>query len=189
MSCKIKDNLFTISVRIGFALLALICLQVPSFADVVTDWNQITLNTQAAVPGGIRTPPASRALAMVHAAIYDSVNAIDRKYTAYAVDAHAPDGASPEAAAAAAAHWVLRGLYPSQQVQIDAAYTASLSQIPDGQSKIDGMTVGAFVGAAMLALRSGDGSALNPSYNQPVAPGVWQPAVPGTALFVGWGQV
>ena len=79
MYCKIKDNRFTISLRIGFALLALISLQVPSFADVVTDWNQITLNTQAAVPGSIRTPPASRGLAMVHAAIYDSVNAIRRR--------------------------------------------------------------------------------------------------------------
>src|SRR5215813_2153486 len=105
---KIQNSHFNISLRIslriGFALLALISLQVTSLADVVTDWNQITLNTQAAVSGASRTPPASRALAMVHAAIYDSVNAIDRKYTAYAVDAHAPDGASPEAAAAAAAH-------------------------------------------------------------------------------------
>ena len=190
---KIQNNHFTntlrISLRIGFVLLALISLQVASLADVVTDWNQITLSTQAAVPGASRTPPASRALAMVHAAIYDSVNAIDRKYTAYAVDAHAPDGASPEAAAAAAAHRVLLGLYPSQHVNIDAAYAASLSQIPDGQSKIDGMNLGEFVGASILALRSGDGSGLNPLYNQPIAPGVWQPAVPGTALFVGWGQV
>src|SRR5215831_17420767 len=123
---KIQNNHFNISLRIslriGFVLLALISLQVACLADVVTDWNQITLNTQAAVPGAIRTPPASRALAMVHAAIYDSVNAIDRKYTVYAVDVHAPDGASPESAAAAAAHLVLRGLYPSQQGQIDAAY-------------------------------------------------------------------
>ncbi len=177
------------SVRIGLLLLALITIPVATHADVVTDWNQITLNTQAAIPGAIRTPPASRALAMVHAAIYDSVNAIDRKYAVYAVDAQAPDGASPEAAAAAAAHRVLLGLYPSQQVNVDAAYAVSLSQIPDGQSKIDGMNLGEFVGASILALRSADGSALNPAYNQPIGPGIFQPAVPGTAIFVGWGQV
>ena len=158
-------------------------------ADVVTDWNQITLNTQTSVAGAIRTPPASRALAMVHLAIFDSVNAIDRKYEVYAVDAQPPGGASPEAAAVAAAHIVLLGLYPSQQPNIDSAYATSLSQIPDGQSKIDGISLGEFVGASILALRSGDGSSLNPSYNQPAAPGIWQPAVPGTALFVGWSQV
>ena len=77
-----------------------------SRADVVTDWNQITLNTEAIVPFGIRTPPATRALAMVHAAIYDSVNAIYRTYAVYAVNAQAPNGASPEAATVAAAHSV-----------------------------------------------------------------------------------
>jgi len=158
-------------------------------ADMVTDWNQTTLNTQAAVPFGIRTPPATRALAMVHAAIYDSVNAIYRTNSVYAVNAQAPAGASPEAATAAAAHSVLVGVYPSQQANLDAAYVASLLQIPDGQSKTDGINLGEYVGAAIIALRSSDGSTLNPPYNQPPGPGVWQPAVPGTALFVGWGQV
>ncbi len=73
-------------------------------ADVVTDWNQITLATQASIPGGIRTPPAARALAMVHLAIFDSVNAIDRRFTPYLVESLADPGASPEAAAVAAAH-------------------------------------------------------------------------------------
>src|SRR5439155_11351655 len=139
-------------------------------ADVVTDWNQTTLNTQAAVPFGIRTPPATRSLAMVHAAIYDSVNAIYRTYAVYAVNAQPPAGTSPEAAAAAAAHAVLVSLYPSQQANLDAAYAASLSQIPDGQPKTDGINLGQYVGVAILALRSGDGSTSNPPYNQPPAP-------------------
>src|SRR2546429_6187282 len=81
-------------------------------ADVVTDWNQITLATQASIPGGIRTPPAARALAMVHLAIFDSVNAIDRRFTPYLVKRRADPDASPEAAAVAAAHTVLVALYP-----------------------------------------------------------------------------
>ena len=97
-------------------------------ADVVTDWNQIALATQAAVPGAVRTPPAARALAMVHLAIFDSVNAIDRRFTPYAVEALADPGASPEAATVAAAHAVLVNLYPSRQADLDLAYTASRSQ-------------------------------------------------------------
>jgi hypothetical protein len=177
---RIPNLLVLLFVCIGLSTLA--------HADVVTDWNRITLDTQASA-GAIRTPPASRALAMVHIAIFDSVNAIDRKYEGYAVEAQPPDGASPEAAAAAAAHIVLLGLYPSQQPNIDAAYAQSISQIPDGQPKIDGIDLGEFVGASILVLRSADGSSSTPSYSQPAAPGVWQPAVPGTALFVGWGQV
>src|SRR5262245_28251843 len=73
-------------------------------ADMVTHWNEIALATQAAVPGAIRTPPAARALAMVHLAIFDSVNAIDRRFTPYVVDDLADPTASPEAAAAGAAH-------------------------------------------------------------------------------------
>src|SRR5439155_10682734 len=125
-------------------------------ADVVTDWNETTLATQDAVPGGFRTPPAGRALAMVHVAIFDSVNASDRKYTPYAAEPLADPSASPEAAAAAAAHAVLVNLNPSRQVNLDAVYTMSLGLIPDGNSKTAGISVGESVAALILALRSED---------------------------------
>src|SRR6266850_1987341 len=160
-------------------------------ADVVTEWNQITLATQAAVTGGTRTPPASRALAMVHAAIFDSVNAIHRRYSVYAVHAQAAPGASQEAAVAAAAHAVLVSLYPSRQTNLDAAYASSLSQIPDGASKTDGIWLGESVAAAILALRSSDGSTTILPYTQAPGPGIWQPT-PLTfapAVFVAWGNV
>src|SRR5262249_60710901 len=111
-------------------------------ADEEPAWNQITLATQAAIPGAIRTPPAARALAMVHLAIFDSVNAIDRKFTPYAVEDLADPSASPEAASVAAAHAVLVNLYPSRQADLDAAYTSSLASIPDGSSKTAGISVG-----------------------------------------------
>ncbi len=103
-------------------------------ADVVTDWNEITLATQLSLAstGGIRTPPAARALAMVHLAIFDSINAIDRQFTPYLVESLADPNASPEAAAVAAAHTVLVALYPSRQAELDDAYDNSLDAIPDG---------------------------------------------------------
>jgi len=156
-------------------------------ADIVTDWNELTLATQDAIPGAIRTPPAGRALAMVHIAIFDSVNAIDRAYTPYVVGPLADPSASPEAATAAAAHEVLVNLYPSRQGNLDAAYTASLGLIPDGDSKTKGISVGESVAALILALRSGDGSAITLPYTLPPGPGIYQPDP--AALFVAWGKV
>jgi hypothetical protein len=154
---------------------------------VVTDWNQIALATQAVIPGAIRTPPAARALAMMHLAIFDSVNAIDRKFTPYAVEDLADSGASPEAAAVAAAHAVLVSLYPSRQADLDLAYSNSLAAIADGSAKTEGISVGESVAAVIVALRSSDGSAVTLPYTQPPGPGVYQPDP--TALFVAWGKV
>ena len=52
---------------------------------------------------------------MVHLAMFDAVNAIDRRFPSYAVEAMADPGASPEAVAVEAAHAVLVSLYPSRQ--------------------------------------------------------------------------
>jgi hypothetical protein len=156
-------------------------------ADEVTDWNQIALATQAAVPAAIRTPPASRALAMMHLAIFDSVNAIDRRFAPYAVEALADPGASPQAAAVAAAHAVLVSRYPSRQADLDLAYSNSLAAIPDGTAKTEGISVGESVAAAIVALRTSDGSAVTLPYTLPPGPGIYQPDP--AALFVAWGHV
>ena len=157
-------------------------------ADVVTDWNQTTLNTLAAV-GQRRTPPSGRLLAMVHSAMHDSINAIDRRFNGYAVNIQANPSASPEAAAAAAAHAVLLNQIPSQQANLDAAYAASLAAIPDGASKSDGISIGESVAAVILALRSNDGSSVTLPYTQAPGPGVFEPVPPATAIFVAWGRV
>lgn len=65
--------------------------------DVITECNSAALN---AIRAG-RTPPpvASRALAILHASIYDAVNGIDRTHEAYFVQSAVPASASKEAAA------------------------------------------------------------------------------------------
>ena len=79
-------------------------------------------------PRRLAPPVASRALAMVHSAIYDAVNAIEGSPTLYTAESAAP-GASPAAALAAAAHRVLAYLYPVQQTSLDAALATSLAQL------------------------------------------------------------
>lgn len=108
-------------------------------ADVVIDWNPTANSSLAA--GGVRFNLQTRTLAIMHPAMFDSVNAIDRQYTPYAIDLSEP-GASPEAAAAAAAHLVIVTLVPAQAATLNAAYAASLAQIPDGPAKSDGIALG-----------------------------------------------
>src|SRR6185436_11501322 len=86
-----------------FALVALsLCAQQSAKADVVTDWNAITTATVTGSP-----PQQARFASITHAAVFDAVNAIDRRYTVYAVSPPVTLPASQGAAAAAAAHGVL----------------------------------------------------------------------------------
>ncbi|HYT94495.1 MAG TPA: LEPR-XLL domain-containing protein [Gemmataceae bacterium] len=87
-------------------------------ADVVLEWNQLLLNAVKA--NGVAPFAFSRDAAIVHAAVYDAVNAIDRSHTPLFADVQAPRGASLEAAAAQAAHDTLAALF-GQQATFDAA--------------------------------------------------------------------
>ena len=117
-------------------------------ADVVIDWNQ-----QVFASGG---PQIQRTLAMVHIAMFDAVNAIEPRYTAYLTLPAPPIGASPEAAAAAAARGVLVRLFPEQQGALDAALALSLGNVPDGPGKNDGIQYGDLVAQAIYRTRLGD---------------------------------
>jgi hypothetical protein len=160
-------------------------------ADAVLDWNVTALKTTAAA--AFNPPVESRNLAIVHAAMFDAVNSIIGEYHPYAVEFSAPQGASPDAAAAAAAHFVLVKLYAGQQSMLDSAYGASLAQIPDGSGTADGVIVGETVAAQILALRANDGAeaAIIAPYTPGSQPGDWIPTPPAfkSALDPGWGTV
>ncbi|MBW4471833.1 MAG: vanadium-dependent haloperoxidase [Stenomitos rutilans HA7619-LM2] len=155
--------------------------------DAVLDWNATALSVLPAPPA----PQQYRGLAIVHAAIFDAVNAIDRRYATYAVEVKAPAGASAEAAAATAGHDVLVRLYPSQQTAFDAALTTSLAKIAAGQAKEDGIKVGQEVAEQLVALRSKDGADQKGTYKAESRPGIWQPTLPAfaPALLPQWGTV
>lgn len=147
--------------------------------DAVTDWNQTALRATeiAAMP----PPVQARVMAIVHAAVYDAVNAIDRRHAVYAVKVTAPAGASMESAVATAAHDALTGLFPSQQATLDAALKTSLAQIPDGQAKGDGMRIGGEVAEKILTLRKTDGAAGKTGYSFSSGAGAYQATPPMNA--------
>jgi hypothetical protein len=158
-------------------------------ADLVLHWNEILLD---AIRVERTSPPvASRAMAIVHAAIYDAVNAIHRTHEPYAVSVPALAITSAEAAVSAAAHATLSALFPAQTATFDAALTAALAEIPDGPAESLGIDLGENVAEQMLALRANDGSSVVVPYVPGTDPGNWQPTPPANAaaLLPNWPDV
>src|SRR5437879_10039978 len=159
----------------------------------VIEWNR-TLLVIVRTPGA--QPPtihSTRSFAILHAAIYDAVNNIDRVFNPYLI--RLPDvsrRASRLAAADQAAHDVLVALYPAFQATLDAELQQDLAQIADGQNKADGIAIGQTVAAQILSLRSNDGSGVTPPPFIPGnRPGDYQLTPPNFAAadFTQWPQV
>jgi hypothetical protein len=149
----------------------------PARADTVTDWNVNA--TDALITTAGQAPTVSTIhLAMVHGAVFDAVNSIDRGYKPYLVRVPARSWYSQDAAAATAAYRVLTNILPAQQATLGARYAASLAGIPDGSAKQGGIAVGEAAAWAMIAARTEDGR-FGP-YRFPVgaAPGSWRPVLP-----------
>jgi len=159
-------------------------------ANVVTDWNAIATTAAAApVKNGIRQ---TRIYAMVHAAVHDALNAIDRRYQPYALDVRVDPHASPEATVATATYAVLVHELPdSQYAFLNTQYTNSLSGIADGDAKRAGIAIGQAAAAVIVALRIVDGADTPVSYTPGSGPGEWIPTPPAfhLALEPGWGNV
>ena len=160
----------------------------------VVQWNRTLL-------GIVRTPGAqpptihsTRSFAIMHAAIYDAVNAIAATHAPYAVSL---SGVSPlssqDGAAAAAAHGVLVTLYPAFQAQLDTALQESLAQVADGTEKDAGVAIGETVAARTIALRADDGSSAQPApFVFGTEPGDYRstpPNFPAQPQFTHWSAV
>src|SRR5262249_9569966 len=146
-------------------------------SQVILDWNAAALDairTEATPP-----PKASRALAIVQAAVFDAVNGVIRAFGSYHVLPGARLGTSVQAVAAQAACTALAALFPNEQSQFNALLATSLASIPNGQAKSDGIAWGRAVAQAILAARANDGSTNNPPYTPGGDPGDWQPTPPG----------
>jgi hypothetical protein len=157
-----------------------------SSTDPVLEWNSIMVNTTASQNPFFQ----ARFAAITQLAVFEAVNAIDKDFEPYLGTITAPSGASPDAAAVAAAHAVLGNYFPGDASALDAAYVASLARIPNGSAKQEGIEVGEAAAAALIALRTDDGSA-PPEFYLPTssAPGAWQPTPscpPAGGILLQW---
>ena len=101
---------------------------------------------------------AARAMAIVHIAMFDAINAIVGFYESYTDLPRAPRGVSARAAIAQAAHDTLVALFPAQTALIDEKLRQDLLRIPNGREKTNGIALGKAAAAAILAKRADDGS-------------------------------
>lgn len=191
----------TLSRIVGLVLgAALGGLAVPGVAappvDPVLEWNLIAINAGAVdhsqpvkeQGGPCRT---SRALAIVHAAIYDAVNSIDGSNTPYLISVPLGKDSSLDAAVAQAAHDTLVELYPSQSATFDAALSETLSRVTKVVPRLKGQLIGKIVAQVALNNRVNDGSDVNMTYTPGDQPGQHRedPLHPGQGFYAPlWGD-
>ncbi len=140
---------------------------------LIGDWSLIAYQTIRAADGYADPLAASRALAMMHIAMHDAVNAARPRFATYAMVAR-QTAADPEVAAAAAAHDVLRALYPSQAAALATELAKLLAEAGRGAEVEHGRAAGTAAALAILADRAGDGADRRAAYTPGQGPGRYQ---------------
>jgi hypothetical protein len=207
--CRTKETVLPAK----FVKTATLCLSVSlvlvfphsAAADAVTDWNANAGKAAVAACIAPSNDPfhEARLYAMMHVAIHDALNAIDRRSRPYLYNVQGSPSASKEAAVAAAAYYVLIPVINKLQsppacpqngiASVEADYVAALNLIPNGLAKTQGIQLGQASAAAIVDLRAGDGSDTplpDFSYPQGDDPGEFR-FPPGTnfTFGTGWGNV
>ena len=144
-------------------------------ADVVTDWADMTAEIADEGPNTIRT------IALAQNAVYEAVNAITARYPRDRADLGSAQGASVEAAVAAASRAVLMQEAPALQEKTEAAYAHALAAIAEGEARTKGIGVGERAAADVLTKHSHDLDSIEP-YRPVTSPGVYVP----TTIPTGW---
>ena len=149
----------------------------PTFANVITDWDEkaVAVVTPMSSLSGTSPYTAVRMMGMVHAAMFDAVNSIERGYRPYLVQLPADPATSKEAAAAAAAATILATIDTKTAGDMKAALTTYLARLPDGASKSDGIALGETVAAKVIEARANDGCDAPDAYRPRTTPGVYVP--------------
>lgn len=158
---------------------------------LLRDWNTIAVNASGldhtpVAQGELRVfgeqlgpARASRAMAIVHIAMFEALNAIEGRYESYVGMPPGNRSASAEAAIAQAARDALVAMFPSQRLAFDALLAEDLRDVRDGTAKSNGINIGKQAASLILARRAHDGSAhseerIGIEYVPGTAPGVWR---------------
>ena len=102
IACTMNRSVWVATIGACFAVVA----AAPACANVITDWDEKAIAAVAplaSVPSPYTPYAAYRMMGIVHAAMFDAVNSIERRHRPYLVQLPADPATSKEAAAAAAA--------------------------------------------------------------------------------------
>ena len=153
---------------------------------VIRDWNA-TMVATIVVDAGKANAEAFMWFGFVQAAVYNAVEGITRDYELYKWRKHGLRSASPEAAAAQAAHDVLLHYFPASQVRLDTQLADSLAGVTDGAAEQQGVEYGQAAAAHLIKQRLNDGRNAPITFDQAPAKGVWRPTPPtNTPFLVPW---
>jgi hypothetical protein len=139
-------------------------------SDPVHRWNEIAINAtgldHTPVPPGdprvfgeqLGPGRSSRAMAIVHIAIFDTITAVEGRYHSYTGVRATRRPLSLKAAVSQSAHDTLVALFPSQTAAFNARLAEDLAQVHNPLERANGIDLGRRAAAAILAQRQGDGS-------------------------------
>jgi hypothetical protein len=176
--------------------------------DSLHRWNVIAINATGldhtpVAPGenrvfGEQFGPgrSSRAIAIVHVAMFDALDAVVGGYASYTGTQAVPGPMSVDAAVSQAARDTLAALFPSQTATFDAYLAEDLAAIRNAQQKANGIDLGQRTAAAILAMRLNDGSQVSEptvgvNYFPSDQPGHWRQdpvSLFPLALGAHWGE-
>ena len=155
--------------------IVLLLVAFAAHADIVSDWADTTTVIADEGPNTIRT------MALAQNAVYEAVNAITARFPHDRVDLGPVQGASVEAAVAAASRAVLLQEAPALKDKIAAAYDRTLATVTDGEARTRGIAVGERAAADVLTKHSNEIGEIEP-YRPVTSPGVYVP----TTIPTGW---
>jgi hypothetical protein len=146
-------------------------------SQLILDWNRFAQQIITADNGYVNPLPATRALAAMHLAMHDALNAVVPRYATYAKPGR-DEQADPAVAAAQAAHDVLATMYPKQKPALATYLAQYLSDAGVGPGVTKGVALGKRAAADIIAARADDGSVAEEPYSEGRAPGGYR-FVPG----------
>lgn len=155
------------------AVAALVFAQ-PAAADTVCEWWEFATRLgNPMTASGPRTPDQERAITRASLAMFEALNAIDRRYESYLGFPAGDRSASQDAAAATAAYHVLVHAFPGQKAALDDNYAIAMAAIPDQRAREAGRLIGEQAAAAAIAAGGIDPAVAQLPYRPRTAPGEW----------------
>ena len=157
--------------KTALAIAALMMTAQPAAADTVSDWWEFANKISPLYAPG--TPEQKRADSRASLAMFEALNAIDRRYESYLKLAPGDPSASQDAAAATAAYKVLLHHYPDKKTALDESYAITMAEIRDERAREAGRLIGEQAAAAALTAGGVNPALKQTPYRPRTAPGVW----------------